>query len=302
MAFSEYLSSSKELSIGSVDDYGDAKYIRLDQNVPDGYVFDLQNDLVSMGFTDLGTSDGAFGEKTEKTVKQFQRKAMIPANGIVDYLTKSEIRIWLTHGHTKNNPPPPINSNKPNIENGVSLITPRVPHFSQGNEQWGDKILGYRSTIKKRGCAITCIAMILKFYGRHVTPGTLDDYLDRSGGYDGDNVRWAVAGSYGKPSLDKLKYSNQEGSETALHNHLIERVNLNKPTMVRVDYGSDPGIIYNHFVVCVGVTDQNAIIMNDPATRVGDGYANLCDDNIIQKTTRKNGYRIVKLDWYDPVV
>ena len=41
--------------------------------------------------------------------------------------------------------------------------------------------------------------------------------------------------------------------------------------------------------------------MNDPATREGDGYANHCDDNIIQRTSRKNGYRIVQRDWYGPV-
>jgi hypothetical protein len=41
--------------------------------------------------------------------------------------------------------------------------------------------------------------------------------------------------------------------------------------------------------------------MNDPATRLGDGYASAGDENIIQKTQRKSGYRIVQLDWYDPV-
>ena len=41
--------------------------------------------------------------------------------------------------------------------------------------------------------------------------------------------------------------------------------------------------------------------MNDPATRWGDGYADPGRDNIIDRTTRKEGYTIVQLDWYDPI-
>ena len=52
--------------INSVDDYGDAKYVRLEQKVPDGYVYDLQTDLRTLGFVDVGNPDGAFGEKTRK--------------------------------------------------------------------------------------------------------------------------------------------------------------------------------------------------------------------------------------------
>ena len=41
--------------------------------------------------------------------------------------------------------------------------------------------------------------------------------------------------------------------------------------------------------------------MNDPSTHHGDGYRSSGDDNLIEKTGRKNGYRIVQLDYYDPV-
>ena len=143
--------------------------------------------------------------------------------------------------------------------------------------------------------------MILKFFGRNVTPGTLDEFLDREGGYVGDSIKWAVAGRCEQTPSNKLKYSRKSGGQEALNGLLEERINQNLPTMVRVDYGVDSDIRYNHFVVCIGVTYQNKFIMNDPATRLGDGYANLCDDNIIQRTTRKNGYNIVQLDWYDPV-
>ena len=301
MALSAYLDSGLNLSMGSVDDYGDAKYMRLHQNVPDGYVYDLQNDLRAMGFNDIGTPDGAFGEMTRKAVKQFQRLAKLPVGGAVDHITKNEIRIWLAHGYSKNAPPPGESPAAPEARNGVTLIRPRVPHFSQGDPRWASRTLGSHATIQRKGCAITSVAMILKFFGRNVTPGTLDEYLDSAGGYDGDSVKWTVAGRCGQTSQNKLSYSRKRDNPEELKALLAERVGINLPTMVRVDYGTDPDITYNHFVVCVGVTAQNEFVMNDPATREGDGYANLCDDNIIQRTHRKSGYRIVQLDWYGPV-
>ena len=39
-------------------------------------------------------------------------------------------------------------------------------------------------------------------------------------------------------------------------------------------------------------------VMNDPATRLGDGYVSL-ESYIVQKTARKPGYTIVQLDWND---
>lgn len=301
MTISRYLESEINLSIGCVDDHGDANYLRLDQNVPDGYVCDLQSDLLKLGFTVLEEADGAFGEKTGNAVSQFQRLAKIPANGIVDQTTKNEIRIWVTHGYTKNSPPSTELTGSTSTVKGIKFISPRVPHFSQGDERWASKILGHHSTIKKRGCAITCVAMILSYFGRHVTPETLDSYLDQEGGYVGDNVVWSVAGKCGETPQNRLKYFSKKGDEQDLHTHLIERIGQNKPTMARVDYGVDPDIRYNHFVVCVGLSDQSGFVMNDPATRLGDGYADPGDDNIIQNTSRKNGYSIVQLDWYDPV-
>jgi hypothetical protein len=40
----------------------------------------------------------------------------------------------------------------------------------------------------------------------------------------------------------------------------------------------------------------------DPAMGSVDDYggANYCDDNIVKRTTRKAGYSIVQLDWYEP--
>jgi hypothetical protein len=107
-----YIDSEQDLQKGSVDDRGDAKYVRLEQNVPDGFVYDLQTDLYGMGFTILEEADGAFGQQTEKAVKQFQERAKIPQNGIVDHVTKNEIMTWLNHGYTKKKPAPKRNTHQ----------------------------------------------------------------------------------------------------------------------------------------------------------------------------------------------
>ena len=46
----DYLGSPILLTRGSFDDAGDARYIRLSQNVPDGFVTELQEDLHTLGF------------------------------------------------------------------------------------------------------------------------------------------------------------------------------------------------------------------------------------------------------------
>jgi len=297
-----YLSDqSIALERGSVDDQGSANYAHLNQNAPDGYVVELQTDLLALGFGGINV-DGAFGNKTRKAVMEFERKAKIFVDGIVDRSTTDNIALWLKEGHTKTDPPGVNNDDLRLLTDGTKMIAPRVPHFSQGDARWGQRVLGRSSSISKQGCAITSIAMIQKFYGRDVEPGSLDVYLDNHDGYHGNSVIWSVAGKFKETRTKKLKYFRKSGRESDLIKIIKQRVDNNLPTMARVDYGIDGDLTYNHFVVCVGVTEEGDIIMNDPATRSGDGYQNPADDNIIQQTSRKSGYRIVQLDFYDPAV
>jgi len=295
-----YLADSVDLQHGSVDDHGDATYVRLTQNVPDGYVLDLQSDIVSLGFGNGVTLDGAFGDNTQAAVKKFQRAAGLAPSGVIDQAGRDAIALWLRHGYTKSNPPETEDEQPSPALGGRRMISPRVPHFSQGDPRWAARVLGKSSTIARQGCAVTSIAMILRFYGRDVNPGSLDAFLDSEGGYAGNSVVWTVAGRCGQGRKGKLKYAQKTASEGKLREILNQRVKDNLPTMVRVDYGVDSDITYNHFVVCVGVTGDGHLIMNDPATSRGDGYANPSNENVIEQTTRKQGYKIVQIDYYDP--
>lgn len=298
---SGYLSDNTvELERGSVDDSGAAEYLHLNQNVPDGYVVALQNDFIALGYSDT-LADGAFGVNTRTTLMALQQDATINVSGIVDNNTKDAIILWLKDGYTRNNLPD-SDDNIVEYQPGVKqMIFPSVPHFSQGDPRWGSRMLGRSSSISKQGCAISSVAMMLSFYGRHCNPGQLDEFLDANNGYSGNSVIWGVAGQFNKSHGDKLKYSRKTGSNKKLLKIIKDRIKKNLPTMARVDYGTDSNLIYNHFVVCVGVSDDGDIIMNDPATRYGDGYKNAGSENIIQKTTRKNSYKIVGIDYYEPV-
>lgn len=295
-----YLSDDIVLEQGSVDDRGDEKYSGLSQNVPDEYVYTLQKDLKRLGFTEAGQPDGAFGRNTKKALEAFQNLAETGRTGVVDSATKDAISFWLEHGYTKDDLPSHKGAVPVTLMDETHLIMPRVPHFSQGDTRWARRTLGKNSSISRGGCAICCISMILRFYGQNVTPRTLDAYLDANSGYSGNNVIWGVAGKFNLSGSDsKLNYGRMLGNQNELEKALSERVEKNVPTIVRVDYGIDQDLTYNHFVVCVGKTVDGHFIMNDPATNRGDGYADLSAENIIQKTKRKNGYRIVQIDYYD---
>ena len=283
------------LERGSVDDAGGARYAHLNQNVPDDYVSQLQGDLKALGFAPDASIDGAFGRLTREAVLAFQAAARLPKSGLVDESTRVAMRQWLQQGHTRNGPPADSEVNIP----GFQLINPRVPHFSQGDARWGSRTLGRSSSISKQGCAISAVAMILRFHGRDVNPGTLDAYLDANDGYVGNSVIWSVAGRFGEVAGNKLKYQRKSGREARLREILEQRVAAKQPSLVRVDYAIDSDLTYNHFVVCVGLTDDGRIVMNDPATRRGDGYANP-RDNILETTPRKGGYKLVQIDYYDP--
>ena len=262
-------------------------------------VDELQKDLNTLGF-DAGTPDGIFGRGTEKAVQLFQEAAKLPADGMVGPSSKVFLSIWIEQGHTRENVKTQPQDTAESARLIAHLIAPRVPHFSQADPRWAGRILGDSSLIGRKGCAISCVAMTLCFYGRTIDPGLLDIHLDAHDGYVGDSIRWNVALSYNANSGPRLHYDRKGGSTKELLPIIRDRIERNLPTMIRVDYGSDTDLAYNHFVLGVGLTREGHIIMNDPATRHGDAYENL-SDNVIQDTRRKQGYIPVAIDWYEPV-
>jgi len=388
---SPYLKDGIVLKKGSVDENG-ARIRGKNQNVPDGYVTDLQNDLITLGYNIVGSADGSFGRNTEKAVKLLQDDEYIVADGIVDFVTKDGIitnlqdkgvLTYLTddsvilqmgnvdakgavqypdepdyspgsyvhdlqndlksfgfdkivadgffwdvtkgavqsiqrEGHldetgkvtqaTKELIVQKKKTNNPqHTDNNIIKLSPRVQHFCQADIRWGKETLNDKLnnlTMKNAGCAVTCVAMILNFYGRKVTPKTLDSYLDSNKyGYDGNGIGWGIAAKHKQTNTGvKLKLAMHgsgehyiTGSTDKLRKILSKRVDENLPTVVSVGYGHIKK--HRHFVVCVGKTPDGEFIMNDPGTSEGDGYKTL-ENNIIEETKRHDGYTILRLLYY----
>ena len=173
-----------------------------------GFVEELQKDLVSLGFGYI-LPDGMFGHITARAVKQVQKTAGLHPDGFVGPDTKKALIIILSShevdkvaGLTKQPDPPADNQ----------FITPRVPHFSQGDPRWADRTLGKSASLAAKGCAISCVAMTLEFYGRDIDPALLDAHLDEHDGYAGDSIKWNTALSFDRNTGPLLRYDRAGGS------------------------------------------------------------------------------------------
>lgn len=179
-----------------------------------------------------------------------------------------------------------------------------VPFFKQFDEDWSFRKLGTNKTIGRAGCAISSIAMILKYFGRDMDPGKLDQYLDENNGYEGDNVIWATAFKAGWETglptikLTQYKFINKDQFEKILD----DRIEKNWPTLAHIDYGADNNLGGDHWVVIVGKSPNGHFIINDPGTSQGNGAANP-NQNITKlgMSNRKGGLNLVRLCLFDVV-
>ncbi|MCS7024397.1 MAG: peptidoglycan-binding protein [Bryobacteraceae bacterium] len=243
--------------------------------------------------------DGIFGQQTHEAVKSFQRKLKIMVDGIVGPQT------WKALMSEPCEAPPPLPEVWP-VPEGAVLVTyngSTVPFFTQFDCAWGARNLGNANrTLAQAGCAISSIAMVLKFYGRDMDPGKLDAYLDANQGYVGNCVVWDKAFKAGeKAGSPKLKvtqsnYTNQQHFSEVLDTRLAK----NWPTVAQVDYGTDNDTSGDHFVVVVGRSQDGYYIINDPGTSSGNGAANPTQSiTQLGKSTRKGGLNLVRLVLFD---
>ncbi len=115
-----YLHTKTVLRKGCRDEEGEKRIKKQGKiQVKGTQVFDLQKDLLDLGFDAVGKADGDFGEGTKGAVKAFQEAAKTGArkqkdkditvtpgykgtvNGAVDEATKAEIKEWKAKGYLK---------------------------------------------------------------------------------------------------------------------------------------------------------------------------------------------------------
>jgi hypothetical protein len=137
-----------------------------------------------------------------------------------------------------------------------------VHRFAQADPRWSDDPLGpTQATMGAEGCAVSCSAMVLAFYGQDVDPGRLNAFLTLNGGFTPEGwLYWEKAADY-LPGIVRHAYED-------LPSYFLIDANLlrGNPLIVRIRLPS--GI--THFVVIVGKTGFDYLIQ-DPASAGASG-------------------------------
>ncbi len=137
-----------------------------------------------------------------------------------------------------------------------------VPHFAQADRRWGkNRLANGPSTLAGEGCAVASAAMVLASYGAEVDPGSLNKFLQDSGGFTGNGwLYWEKAAEF-PPGLAEHIYE-------ADASHFLIDWNLlrGNPVIVRLRYPN--GI--THFIVIVGKQGHEYLV-RDPGHRFKDG-------------------------------
>lgn len=146
-------------------------------------------------------------------------------------------------------------------------ITP----LSQKDPRWGSLKLGTSpSTISAYGCLITCVSMMLRYFGFDTDPAQLNENLKRNGGYHKQNL--FVWGSL-TPLYPGVKHLYRY--EPVLFDKIDEQLKLSRPVIVEVDGSPASSVIDEHWILIVG-KDGGDYIINDPIDgrrmRFGERY------------------------------
>jgi uncharacterized protein (TIGR02594 family) len=139
-----------------------------------------------------------------------------------------------------------------------------TPKYRQGDSEWGNRALGTGGSMSASGCAVTATAMALsKISGRTITPGELDKFMDRNGGYSGNAINWNAAARMIGGSMSSASWSMSS---------INRQLDAGRPVVIGVDYkqGSNGGANgTDHWVTVTGRGTENGRAVyyaNDPAS------------------------------------
>ncbi len=154
----------------------------------------------------------------------------------------------------------PVTSMKDSTGRSHPTSADGTPMYKQGDKQWGKDTLGNSASIHAKGCAMTSTAMaISKISGKAINPQQLDGYLDKHGGYSGDNLNWNVAAKAAGLTAKDEKWSL--GS-------INKQIDAGRPVVVGVDYKGSSKT--DHWVTITGrerdANGKTTYLANDPAT------------------------------------
>ena len=134
--------------------------------------------------------------------------------------------------------------------------TIEIAPMSQQDGAWAGARLGTSptETIGSAGCAITAVAMMLRYYGIKADPGAFNAWLTASGGYAfDDQLIWDAVTRY---SAGRVAFSGWLGPDPNL---IASELDAGRPVIAEVQLGGN-----QHFILLTGYTLSSGLVINDP--------------------------------------
>jgi hypothetical protein len=139
--------------------------------------------------------------------------------------------------------------------------------MGQQEGAWASSYLGTSpESIGLAGCAITSVAMMLRYYGINTDPGAFNAWLTANGGYaDDDQLIWDAVTRY---TGGRVAFSGWLGPDLGT---IEAELDAGRPVVAEVRIGAN-----QHFVLLTGYTAEGGIQMNDPwyfdSAKLNDRY------------------------------
>jgi hypothetical protein len=136
--------------------------------------------------------------------------------------------------------------------------------YLQGDSRWEDSTYDNSSlTLGDLGCALTCMAMVLKAYGVDVDPGRLNDWMKENNGFKSTGVKWVAIDRYpNSPVKDGKPIGGGIGSKTLPDLSTMDAaLSEGRPVIAQV-LNQDTG--NHHWVVVTGKTSRSDYTILDP--------------------------------------
>ena len=140
-----------------------------------------------------------------------------------------------------------------------------IPPLGQRSPLWARKKLGTSSvTIGSAGCVLTCMSMLLKYYGHEQNPDILNEVFKSNDIYHNSNlVYW-----WGVPSaFPDIKFIERYAcyDDPCDLSKIDEYLDKKMPVIAEVDFSTRAGL-QTHFVLIIGKDEQGEYLINDPYT------------------------------------
>ena len=132
-----------------------------------------------------------------------------------------------------------------------------VPVIGQQAGAWAGMPLGTSATdtIGSAGCAVTSVAMMLRYYGVNTDPAAFNAWLTANGGYAfDDQLIWSAVTTY---SGGRVAFSAWTGPDLGL---IRNELDSDRPVVAEVRLNGN-----QHFVLITGYSAQGGgLVINDP--------------------------------------